>query len=245
MAPSQVVHYADFGYYLPPDDRGKAVIGDTVWWDINQNGTRDPGEAGIPGIDGGAEGCRMARSWRTTTVTDQNGNYLFTNVPPGTYYVDVTTPPPASMPSPAAPDPTTAVYGGGGSTVPGCRHRLRAESAAPAGDDRGHGVERHAGSERQLRLNEPGIPGVTVQLLDASGNIIATTTTDTNGDYTFKVPAGSYFVVVSDTHNVLDDYTGSPLGNQTQDSTNKQQPYPVTATEAKPTRRVTSGTTGM
>ena len=65
-------------------------------------------------------------------------------------------------------------------------------------------------------------------MLDSSGNIIATTTTDTNGDYTFKVPAGSYFVVVSDTHNVLDDYTVSPLGNQSSDSTNKQQPYPVT-----------------
>ena len=47
LASGQVVHNADFGYYQPAD-AGKAVIGDTVWWDINQNGTRDPGEAGIP-----------------------------------------------------------------------------------------------------------------------------------------------------------------------------------------------------
>ena len=37
-----------------------------------------------------------------------------------------------------------------------------------------------------------------------------------------------YFVLVSDTHNVLDDFADSPLGNQTLDSTNKAQPYSVT-----------------
>ena len=35
--------------------RGTAVIGDTVWWDTNQNGVRDPGGVGDCGRDGGVE----------------------------------------------------------------------------------------------------------------------------------------------------------------------------------------------
>ena len=76
---------------------------------------------------------------------------------------------------------------------------------------------------------EPGIPGVTVNLLNPAGVIIATTTTDTNGNYTFIVPPGSYLVQVSDTHNVLDDFTDAPLGpNPGTDNNNQTQPYPIT-----------------
>ena len=39
----------DFGYRRVPTT-GTAVIGDTVWWDTNQNGVQDPGEAGIAGV---------------------------------------------------------------------------------------------------------------------------------------------------------------------------------------------------
>ena len=235
LAASQVVHNADFGYYLPAD-AGKAVIGDTVWWDINQNGTRDPGEAGIPNIEVALkrpDGTVVGSS----TFTDQNGNYLFTNVPPGTYYVDVLTPPLASLPSPAAPDPTMQF------TVAADQQYLDADIGFVPNQQRppatigGTVWNDTLAPDGSFALNEPGIPGVTVSLLDSSGNIIATTTTDTNGDYTFKVPAGSYAVVVSDTHNVLDDYTVSPLGNQANDSTNKLQPYPVTVFDGETNRK--------
>ena len=55
-------------------------------------------------------------------------------------------------------------------------------------------------------------PASSVDLLDASGNIIATTTTDPNGTYTFTVPLGNYRVDVSDTTNILDNYRVGPLG---------------------------------
>ena len=49
------------------------------------------------------------------------------------------------------------------------------------------------------------------------------------GNYTFTVPAGCYLVQVSDTHNVLDDFTDGPLGpNPGADNNNQQQPYPIT-----------------
>jgi uncharacterized repeat protein (TIGR01451 family) len=39
-------------------------------------------------------------------------------------------------------------------------------------------------------------PDATVELYDNTGNFVATTTTDTNGQYTFNVPAGTYTVRV-------------------------------------------------
>jgi hypothetical protein len=42
---------------------------------------------------------------------------------------------------------------------------------------------------------EPGIPGVTVNLYDCSGNLLATATTDANGFYAFMdLPPGDYYV---------------------------------------------------
>ena len=46
-----------------------------------------------------------------------------------------------------------------------------------------------------LETGEPGLAGRTVQLLDSSSNVVATTTTDATGDYSFTgVAAGSYTV---------------------------------------------------
>ena len=90
--------------------------------------------------------------------------------------------------------------------------------------------------------DEPGIPGVSVDLWrdpdavptwDGDETIVATTTTDTLGQYTFQgVPAGNYFVMVSDTANVLTDYKPSPVtvGPSPTDNLNRAQPYPVTLT---------------
>ncbi len=55
-------------------------------------------------------------------------------------------------------------------------------------------------------LANPVFPGVTVALLDNSGNVIATTVTDASGQYTFPgLPNGTYTVWVNDTANVLGD----------------------------------------
>jgi hypothetical protein len=63
-------------------------IGDHVFEDLNKNGIQDPGEPGIAGVtvqllDGGSN---------PTTVTDANGNYLFTGLRGGSYAVRVVAP---------------------------------------------------------------------------------------------------------------------------------------------------------
>ena len=45
-------------------------------------------------------------------------------------------------------------------------------------------------------LGEAGIGGVTVQLKDASGNLVSSTTTDIHGDYHFTINAGTYSVAI-------------------------------------------------
>ncbi|CAK8715848.1 hypothetical protein GMJAKD_05000 [Candidatus Electrothrix aarhusensis] len=74
-----------------------------------------------------------------------------------------------------------------------------------------------------LNGNDKGFPGVTVALKDSSGNIIATTITDSNGNYTFDgVPydadGETYTVSVTDTRHILGEVTQSGDPDSTLDN---------------------------
>ena len=59
-----------------------------------------------------------------------------------------------------------------------------------------------------LENGEPRLGGVTVNLVDSTGKVVATTTTNASGNYTFpEVKAGNYKVVVTDTAGVLSGFT--------------------------------------
>jgi hypothetical protein len=76
---------------------GVLSLGNLVWNDRNNNGTVDPGEPGIGGVavrlfldaddNGVADGPAVA-----TTATDAAGAYLFQNLDPGTYLVEIVPP---------------------------------------------------------------------------------------------------------------------------------------------------------
>ena len=105
----------DFGYLSPC----AGVIGDFVWYDANENGIQDSGEAGIPGVTLYLR--NTDNSLVQTTTTDANGNYQFTGVCAGTYLVSAA-PPLGYTASPANasgsttandsnPNPSTVVLG--------------------------------------------------------------------------------------------------------------------------------------
>ena len=82
-------HTFDLGFVpVPP---GRVSLGNLVWLDLNDNGLVGAGE---PGIDGAAVRLIAANGTTVleTTVTDATGHYLFTNLLPGTYLVEVVPP---------------------------------------------------------------------------------------------------------------------------------------------------------
>jgi hypothetical protein len=84
LGAGQRVTTIDAGYWVtsPP---GTGKIGDRVWHDANQNGIQDAGEPNVSGVtvilyDAGGVAIKQ-------TTTDQNGNYLFTDLAAGNYTV--------------------------------------------------------------------------------------------------------------------------------------------------------------
>ncbi len=65
-------------------------IGDKVWNDANKNGIQDAGENGIANVTVSLYDCLGVL--QATTTTDASGNYSFTNLTPGEYYVEFTLP---------------------------------------------------------------------------------------------------------------------------------------------------------
>ena len=147
-----------------------------------------------------------------TTTTNGSGAYSFTNLAPGTYYVQFTAPSGYTFTTKNATGSTTAndsnanvstgktdaialVSGTPDSTIDAGLYQ------APTGsigdrvwfDANANGLQ----DGGAVGVAEVGVAGVTVNLLDGSGNAIPgkTTTTNANGNYLFSnLAAGNYIV---------------------------------------------------
>lgn len=70
-------------------------IGNRVWNDLNRNGIEDPDEPGIPGVslviwsDSDGDGIPDWQGFGGVRVTDEQGYYRFSGLPPGNYVVFV------------------------------------------------------------------------------------------------------------------------------------------------------------
>ncbi|MGH1506428.1 MAG: SdrD B-like domain-containing protein, partial [Acidimicrobiales bacterium] len=138
-----------------------------------------------------------------TTTTDPAGAYAFTGLPDAGYTVriDASTLP-ASMVQTADPDPTldgrTPATITGSVDVTGLDFGYRTPPPAPGTiasgvwlDENGDGVQ---------DAGEPPIPGVRVELVDAAGIVIGSTTTAADGSLGFvNVPPGDYTLRVDET----------------------------------------------
>ncbi len=163
-------------------------IGDTVFEDTNGNGVQDADEPGISGVTvtlTDADGNTM------TVTTDENGNYLFDDLPAGDYTVEVG----------AGPDGSTLTTSGSydvslGEGEDNLDNDFGFQPATPETGSIGDTVFEDTNGNGVQDADEPGISGVTVTLTDADGNTM-TATTDENGNYLFDdLPAGDYTVEV-------------------------------------------------
>jgi protocatechuate 3,4-dioxygenase beta subunit/uncharacterized protein YuzE len=206
LAPGATNNTIDAGLVLLP-----AAVGDRVWLDLDRDGIQDAGEPGVEGVT--VRLLDEAGNVVDTTTTDSSGNYRFDGVSPGTYTVqfDHSTATTAgiagyspvdrggddALDSDATPYPSAPTYAEtpAFTLAPG-QENLTLDAGlvlqtASVGDrvwlDRDRDGVQDAG--------EPGVAGVTVQLLDADGNVVGTTTTDGNGNYLFTgLEPGSYSV---------------------------------------------------
>jgi len=200
-------------------------LGDLVFEDSNGDGVYT---AGVDQVITGArvELLDAGGSVIATTATDGTGAYLFTALEPGDYSVRVT-PPAGYQPTPlqtADPDndinndsnidmslqPPAGSYQSGAITL------VAGEEPGNDGDtdtstnrtvDFGFVKPASVGNYIWLDENsdglqdagEPGLANVTVQLKDAAGTVVATTTTDANGGYLFSdLLPGDYFIDIDE-----------------------------------------------
>lgn len=212
----------DAGIHLGGTSGGNGSMGDFVWNDLNGNGVQDIGEPGIGGIVVtlyGSDGTTVI----ATTTTDAAGNYLFTNLPSGTYYLSFSNLPAgfsfitANQGTNDLTDSdvdntgkTGAISLGEGenkvSVDAGLQNTTNTGSIGDFvwNDKNGNGIQ---------DVTEVGMPNVVVTLYNASGNPIATTVTDENGFYIFpNLPTGTYSIGFSGLPN---GYSFSPTGQGT------------------------------
>ena len=191
---------ADFGYALASG----SAIGDTVFLDADGAGYQDPGEPGIGGVQLTVTG---PGGYNQTVTTASDGSWLVTGVTvSGDYLVAVNT-----LTLPAGLNPVSTTYGTSTQDFPvvAGTDLLFAdfgftELAAGTLGSIGDLVFLDLNADGTQGPGELGIGGITLDLLNAAAEVIATTTTDANGSYSFSgLLAGSYQVAVTDLHGSL------------------------------------------
>ncbi|MBL8474054.1 MAG: carboxypeptidase regulatory-like domain-containing protein, partial [Rhodocyclaceae bacterium] len=177
----------------------KGSLGDFVWHDLNGNGVQDTGESGLSGVT--VKLLSAAGTLLATTTTDSTGHYLFSNLNPGDYKVQVVAPSgyyvsPKDQGGNDATDSdmdsagTTAVI-----TLNGGTDNLSVDAGLFKKASIGDRVWNDADRDGYQDSGETGISGVHVDLKDANGNIIAGTNTDSYGNYKFTgLNPGTYMI---------------------------------------------------
>ncbi len=223
------------------------AIGDFTWIDANNNGIQDDDEV-LPGVQ--VDLLDEFGNVLASTETDEFGFYLFDLLPEGDYVVQFTLSPDqakiytftdnlsgddVTIDSDADPqDGRTGVIHLGPDNeqlVDGADYEhgdVRAVKGIDPTWDAGVVLKSYAiGDYTWIDANRNGIqdddevlPGVTVELLDSEGNVLAVTVTDEHGRYLFdELPAGDYQIRFTLTEKPSAKYTftetkvGSEDGN--------------------------------
>lgn len=191
----------DFGY------RGIGSIGDSVWYDLDDDGVQDPGEPGLGGINLtvtylGADGVAGGGDDVVFTVTtDVGGTYLVPGLPAGRYVVAVDT---ATLPE--GLNPSTDLDGGDPTVTVidlGLGEDRNTVDFGVVGDaSLGGTVWNDRDGDGVIDPDESGVPNVTVIVTwqGPDGPVEITVVTGPDGTWDLpNLPPGRYDVELDET----------------------------------------------
>ena len=203
-----------------------ATIGDAVWYDDNRDGVQDPSEKGVEAIKVTLykDGCNSV--FRETT-TDRDGVYQFRDLSAGTYCVGF-----ADLPVGYQISPQNV----GDERLDSDVNPSRAKTAIITVDEGEHNLSFDMGIyHKNLAIigdavwydddrngiqddTEKGVEAIRVDLYDSSDVLVASTTTDEDGNYQFRdLTPAEYYLVLADLP-VGYEITTQDVGSDGQDS---------------------------
>ncbi|MGB1206715.1 MAG: SdrD B-like domain-containing protein, partial [Chitinophagales bacterium] len=199
----------DFGYTTEPI---LGTIGDFAWLDENANGIQDVGETGIAGVTVALYEVGSTSAYEVVT-TGINGEYLFTDLPAGDYFIefgDVEGLTLTSSDSGTNDNIDSDIDSSNGQSpilsLSAGEVNLSVDGGYYATSGLGDYVWLDLDGDGEQDVSETGLEGVAVTLFDEDGNIVATTTTDATGFYEFTD-------LTPDTYSVEVSFTG-PNGEE-------------------------------
>jgi hypothetical protein len=231
-------HTIDFGF-----KPASVSVGNLVWIDSDGDGIKEAGEPGLQGVvvkltdQNGDPVTDVSGNPVGPVTTDANGHFLFDGLPvlaAGEYYtVTIDQTAPSTIDALAPYNPTAAGQGGDPAldsslwtansaelTTAGAKDLTLDFGFAPKPVSVGDFVWVDLDGDGVQDAGEPGIPGVTVKLLDNDGVEIGTTTTDANGFYSFTdLPVNEdgehYAVTIDNDQPALAAYKPTQTGQGT------------------------------
>ncbi|MBA8779894.1 YSIRK-type signal peptide-containing protein [Staphylococcus schleiferi subsp. coagulans] len=178
-------------------------IGDRVWQDVNKNGKQDAGEPGVANVK--VELRDKNRQLLQTVHTNGNGEYLFTGVKKGAYFIQFHTPE-GYVPTVTHATSSTMENDSNGRrafveivdkddlTIDFglIKNTNEAEKTYKIGDFVWEDINKNGKQD----VGEPGIAGVTVIILNDKEEEVGRTVTDARGHYVFDhIKNGRYSVL--------------------------------------------------
>ena len=207
LSPGEDDRSVDAGLIKTPPP-AKASLGDRVFNDLNRDGFQDPNEPGVSDVPirlQSPDGTEIA-----TTITDDNGNYLFNNLDPGRYKITVVKPDGfeftqrfATVDGNRQPTIDSNIDPNNGMSNiinlnPGARN-LTVDAGLvedlPPKASLGDRVFNDLNENGIQDEGEPGISGASIILQNSGGDTLSETTTNDDGFYSFDdLAPGSYKV---------------------------------------------------
>jgi large repetitive protein len=220
----------NFGFTPNGHAPAEGLIGDTVFLDVDGDGVFDSGEPTLEGVT--VELRNGSNVLIATTRTKADGTYAFGSLADGNYTVTVVT---SSLPNGGVgltntADPDDGTANQSAVTISGANINLTQDFGyqATSPNTIAGTIWNDTNADGTLTESASGIAGISVVLRDASGDIVGTTTTNSNGDYSFPgLPNGTYTVDVTDSSNLLNGYWKSNGSSPGSNNNSQIDPYSV------------------